>query len=56
MRQTCVDFNINCKTLDRALARRQRLDDPLQHDTWAFGGRIARVDRKLNDNVKEEIQ
>lgn len=56
MRQTCVDFNINHKTLDTTLARRQRLDDPLQQDTWAFGGRLPRVDRKLTDNVKEDIQ
>lgn len=56
MRQTCVDFNIDHKTLGRALSRRERLDDLLQIDTWAYGGRRPYFDKKLTDVVKDEIQ
>ena len=56
MRQTCVDFNIDCKIFGRAFARRERLDDPLQIDTWAYGGRLPHFDKKLTDVVKDEIQ
>ena len=52
MRQTCIDFDINRKNLDRALARRERIDDSLQNETWDFFRRLARVDKKLTDNVK----
>lgn len=56
IRQTCVDLNLNHKNLDIALGRRERLDDPLQHDTWAYGGRLSRCDKKLTDDVKDQIQ
>ena len=36
MRQTCIDLNLNHTTLRRALSRRERIDDPLQNETWAF--------------------
>ena len=34
MRQTCIDLNLNHTTLRRALSRRERIDDPLQNETW----------------------
>ena len=55
MRQTCIDLNLNRTTLRRALSRREKIDDPLQNETWAFGGRLPRFDKKLFDDVKEEI-
>ncbi len=55
MRQTCIDLNLNRTTLRRALSRREKIDDPLQNETWAFGGRLPRFDKKLSDDVKEEI-
>ena len=39
----------------RALSRRERIDDPLQNETWAFGGRLPHSDKKLSDDVKQEI-
>ena len=53
MRQNCIDLNLNCTTLRRALSSRERIDDPLQNETWAFGGRLSRFDKKLSDDVKE---
>ena len=55
MRQTCIDLNLNCTTLRRALSRQERIDDPLQNETWAFGGRLPSFDKKLSDDVKKEI-
>ena len=55
MRQTCIDLNINHTTLRRALSRREKIDDPLQNEIWAFGGRLPRIDKKLSDDVKEDI-
>ena len=55
MRQTCIDLNLNPTTLRRSLSRREKIDDPLQNETWAFGGRFPRFDKKLSDDVKEEI-
>ena len=55
MRQTCIDLNLNHTTLRRALSRRERIDDPLQNETWAFGGRFPCFDKNLSDDVKEEI-
>ena len=55
MRQTCIDLNLNRTTLRRALSRREKIDDPLQNETWAFGGRLPHFDKKLSDDVKEEI-
>ena len=56
MRQTCIYFDINRKNLDRALERRERIDDPLQNDTWAFVGSLPCVYKKLTNNVKQVIQ
>ena len=56
MRQTCIDLNLNHTTLRRALSRRERIDDPLKNETWAFGGRLPHFDKKLSDDVKEEIK
>ena len=53
MRQTCINLNLNHTTLTRALSRRGRIDDPFQNETWAFGGRLLRFDKKLSDDVKE---
>ena len=55
MRQTCIDLNLNHTTLRRALTKWERIDDPLQNDTWTFGGRLSRFDKKLSDDVYEEI-
>ena len=55
MRQNCIDLNLNCTTLRRALNRWERIDDPLQNETWPFGGRLTHFDKKLFDDVKEEI-
>ena len=55
MRQTCIDLNLNHSNFRRALSRREKIDDPLQNETWAFGGRLPRFDKKLSDDVKEEI-
>ena len=40
----------------RALSRRERIDDPFQNETRAFGGRLPCFDKKLSDGVKEEIK
>ena len=48
-------MNLNHTTLRRSLSRREKIDDPLQNETWAFGGRLPRFDKKLSDDVKEEI-
>ena len=53
MRQTCIELNLNHTTLGRELSRRERIDDPLQNETWAFGGRLPCFDKKLSDDVKE---
>ena len=55
MRQTCIDFDLNCTTLRRVLSRREKIDDPLQNETWGFGGRLPCFDKNLSDDVKEEI-
>ena len=55
MRQTFIDLNLNHTTLRRALSRQEKIDDPLQNETWAFGGRLPHFDKKLLDDVKEEI-
>ena len=55
MGQTCIELNLNHTTLRRALSRRERIDDPLQNETWAFGERLPHFDKKLSDDVKEEI-
>ena len=47
MRQTCIDLNLNHTTLGRTLSRREKIDDPLQNETWAFGGRLPCFDKKL---------
>ena len=39
----------------RALSRRERIDDPLQNEIWAFGGWVPHFDKNLSDNVKKEI-
>ena len=53
MRQTCIDLNLNNTALKRALSRRERIDDPIQNETWAFGGRLSCFDKKLSNDVKE---
>ena len=50
-----IDLNLNRTTLRRALSRQERIDDPLQNETWDFGGRLPPFDKKLSDDVKEEI-
>ena len=55
MRKTCIDLNLNRTALRRALSRRERIDDPLQNETRAFGGRLPHFDKKLSDDVKEKI-
>jgi hypothetical protein len=55
MRQTYIDLNLNHKTLSTVLSRRGRFDNPLQNNTWAFSGRLPLVDKKLMDNIKNEI-
>ena len=55
MRQTCIDLNLNGTTLRRALSWREKIDDSLQNETWAFGGRLPHFDKKLSNDVKEEI-
>ena len=55
MRQNCIDLNLNHTTLRRALSRRERIDDALQNETWTFGGILSHFDKKLSDDVKEEI-
>ena len=55
IRQTCIDFNLNHTTLRRELSRREKIDNPLQNETCAFGGRLPHFDKKLSDDVKEEI-
>lgn len=54
--KTCLDMNLNCKTFFRALRRRTRVDSPPQNDTWVFSGRLPRVNMKLTENAKDEIQ
>ena len=39
----------------RALSRQERINDPLQNETWAFGGRLPHSNKKLSDDVKQEI-
>ena len=53
MRHTCIDLNLNHTTFRRALSRREKIDDPFQNETWAFGGRLPHFDKKLSDDVKE---
>ena len=48
-------MNLNCTNLRRALNRRERIDDPLQNETRDFGRRLPYFDKKLYDDVKEEI-
>ena len=55
MRQACIDLNLNRTTLRRALSRREKIDDPLQNETWEFGGRLPHFDKKLSNDVNEEI-
>ena len=55
MRQTCIYLNLNCTTLRRALSRWEIIDYPLQNETWAFGRGLPHFDKKLSDDVKEEI-
>ena len=55
MRQNYIDLNLNHTTLRRALTRWKRIDDPIQNDSWAFGGRLPHFDKKLSNDVKEEI-
>ena len=55
MRQTCIDLNLNHTNLKRALSRQEKIDDPLQRKTWAFGGRLPHLDKKLSNDVNEEI-
>ena len=52
MRQNCIDLNLNHTTLKRVLSRREKIDDPLQNETWAFGGRLPHFYKKLSDDVK----
>ena len=52
MRQNCINLNLNHTTLRRALSRQERIDDPLQNEIWAFGGRLPHFDKKLFDDVK----
>ena len=53
MRQTCSDLNLNHTTLRRALSRREKINDPLHYETWAFGERLPHFDKKPSDDVKE---
>ena len=55
MIQNCIDLNLNRITLRRALSRWEKIDDPLQNETWAFGGRLPYFDKKQSNDVKEEI-
>ena len=55
MRQTCIYLNLNHTTLRRALSQWDKIDDALQNETCAVGGRLPHFDRKLFDDVKEEI-
>ena len=55
MRQTCIELNLNHTTLRRSLSRWERIDDPLQNETWDFGGILPYFDNKLSDDMKEEI-
>ena len=55
MRKTCIDLNLNHTTLRRALSQRERIDDPLQNETWDFGRRLPHFDKNLSNDMKEEI-
>ena len=39
----------------RTLSRREKINDPLQNETWEFGRRLPCIDKKLSNDVKEEI-
>ena len=55
IRQNCTDLNLNHTILRRVVTRHERIDDSFQNDSWAFGGRLPRFDKKLIDDVKQEI-
>ena len=55
MRQYCIELNLNHTSLRREIYRRERIDDPLQNDTLAFVGILPCSNKKLTDDVKQEI-